>query len=261
LEWALDVVRALTPAAAEETHDEAREPAGDPWSELSTSLSGIGMGLRDFRLAVKTPRGSHRGSRPWSQIDGILYHQTAAPIDDAARCVGIPAHALVTPMAVGIAHPPTAYLYHAHAGNRRFIGLEIACRAAGIEGDARTFWRSPREMQGFTDSRGKQHPPRTYDELVSEPTDRQLAAAMIVTRYWMRIATLEGHPLTSYAFHRNTHSSRVSDPGSRIARHVSAQCSELGLAPITKLGSGTLTPEAWGGQPGVPYSRKVPAIG
>lgn len=249
-EWVGDFFRNLENPADEIAHHRSREnlDEGDAWNEMAADLHEIHMELVDFQKADKSKRGSRKGSRRWSQIDGDIHHQTASFVDDVERCVNIPADVLITPTAVGIAHPPTAYLYAQHSGNRRFNSVETACRAAGIEGDARTFWRNGKERRANRDPK----------DLWREPTDKQLQAGFIVTRYHGRLNALHGHPHTLYGFHRNTHRSRVSDMGSKGALYLGPRFrNELGLAPIAKLGSGKRTPEAWGGQAGVAYSWKV----
>ena len=247
LEWVEDRFQKLK--VAESEHSDARLDAGDLYEDLRVDLSKIDFELVDFRQAKKSKRGARRGSRPWKQIVGTCGHQTAAKIDDVERCVKIPAHALVTPTAVGLAHPPTAYLYCQHAGNRGYNGLEISCRAAGIEGNSKAFWRSRKEKKA-----GK-----VYDELVREVSDVQILAGFLVWRYWHRLNALNGYPHINYIWHRNTHKSRVSDPGSRIAAKLTTRLEvELSLQPASPLGSGTVTPWQWGGAKGVPYNRRIP---
>lgn len=250
-EYAQDLVRSLHVAEVE--HAEARADVlqlpGELYEELGLDLDRLGLELVDFRQAEKNKRGSRKGSRPWSQIDGEYFHQTAALIDDVERCVKIPAHVLITLTAVGLAHPPTAYLWHGHKGNRRFNGLEIACRAAGLEGDPRTFWRTKKERKAD----------RTYVQVGREPTDEQLAAAFLVTRYHGRLNAINGHPHTLYGYHRGGHWSRRGDPGSRAALYLGRRCeSDLGLSDVGPMGSGTATPSRWGGLAGIPYSKRIP---
>ncbi len=250
LEWTQDRVRSLTVWGDETAHSVEREEVGDPWDDMEASLSALGFELVDFRTSEKSKRGSRKGSRPFSQIRGPCFHQTGGPVDDVERCVNIPADVLITPSAVGIAHPPTAYLYAQHAGNRNYNSIEVSCRAAGIEGNEKTFWRR----------RAEKRKGQTHDELVREPTNAQLDAAMVVATYQARLNALAGHPHTHYVFHRNTHKSRVSDIGSRGALFLGRACREqLGLNQGAVLGSGKETPGAWGGREGVRYSWRVAA--
>jgi hypothetical protein len=248
--WTADLFRFLRHPSDEADHEYSREGGGedDIWWEMGASLTAIGMELVDFRQADKSKRGARKGSRSWDQVDGDCFHQTASFVDDVELCVKIPAHALITPTAVGIAHPPTAYLYCQHAGNRRFNGVEIACRAAGIEGDPRTLWRNKKERKADKPAR----------DIWREPTVKQLEATFIVARYHARLNALRGHPHTAYCFHRNTHRSRVGDTGSRAALYLGRRLqAQLGLVPLVKLGSGTITPRRWGNPDGGRYSRRV----
>lgn len=249
-EWAQDLTRSLL--VAEYDHEDAREDrtdtAAEAYADLERGLAAIGFELADFRTAEKSKRGARKGSRPWSQIRGPCGHQAAALIDDVERCTRIPAHALVTPSAVGLAHPPTAYLYHGHRANRAFCGLEISCRAAGIEGDPRTFWRR----------RSEKREGLTYAQLGREATDNQIRAGFLVCTYWSRLGEHHGRRPDLYCWHRNAHRSRVSDPGSRIARRLGVRLEgALELRPAGILGTGHPTPERWGGAEGVPYSWRV----
>lgn len=249
-QWVADQLRFLRHPSDEADHDFAREGGGeaDIWREMEVSLAEIGMELADFRTAEKTKRGARKGSRSWEQIDGDCFHQTASFVDDVEQCVKIPAHVLITPTAVGIGHPPTAYLYAQHAGNRRYNGVEVACRAAGIEGDPRTLWRNKKERR----ANKKAH------DIWREPTDKQLQAAFIVARYHARLNALHGHPHERYCFHRNTHRSRVSDPGQKAALYLVDRLGpELDQKQGRILGSGTETPRRWGNQHGGRYSRRV----
>ena len=252
LEWTSDLFRSFQSLdePVELAHQQSRLnlDEDDAWTDLEIGLDELGMNLVDFRQADKSKRGSRKGSRSWEQIDGDLFHQTASFVDDVERCVNIPAHVLITPTAVGIAHPPTAYLYGGHAGNRNFNHVEVACRACGVEGNPKTFWRTKKERKAKT-------PP---EDLWREASDNQLAAAFLVAEYHARLNSLHGHDHHSYAYHRNTHRSRVSDPGSRIALNLGPRLrDELDQTPITKLGSGKLTPRAWGNPDGGDYSWRV----
>jgi hypothetical protein len=128
-------------------------------------------------------------------------------------------------------------MYHGHALNRprrrrangiHTIGIEVECRADGIEGDARTFWRSKKE---------KQHKvPR--ERLRREVTDPQLYCLNMALWYCDQVVERD---LPVY-FHRQGHRSRVADPGSRIALGISDRET---IAHDEKFGTGNPSPRFW----------------
>ena len=237
------------PAPDKECHAKAREELGTPWEQLNSEAEAIGAEVIDLRTKKKRTRGRRRGTRSWEVIRGVCVHQMAARIADPYRMDGIPAHGGIFDDAIVVAHPPTAYLWHGHAANRNYIGLEISCRAAGIEGNPKTFWLSKKNKR-----QGK-----TAEELWTEATDKQLKMAFILCQYWCRISIAnDGGMLSEYVYHRNTHYSRVSDPGSRIAQILGGRMNnELTLGQGLVLGSGKVTPTIWHGEPEVPYSYRV----
>lgn len=224
---------------------------------------------RDLR---DTPRASgSRGRivkiRKASSIVGITLHQTATadfPVRDRLL-LQVPAHAMVhRDGRVSLLHHPTAYVYHGHALNAGTIGIEIACRAAGVEGVESTFWRSKKEVHGYhaaivapdgevmtpehigpkAGHPGRWHPPREYAELVAEATDLQLAATRDLVRYYCELVpTVRG-----LWAHRQGRGDRTSDPGSRIWQGVAEPLrTELGLADVRDLvlGDGHPIPDEW----------------
>lgn len=199
--------------------------------------------------------------RTAASIAGITLHQTATRDFPATHrdLDQVPAHAMVhRDGRVSLLHHPTAYVYHGHALNAKTIGIEIACRAAGTEGDPRTFWRSDRERFGYhqaTKTRklaigrtpghpGRWHPPREYAELVAEATDLQLAATRDLVRYYVDLVP----SVRALWAHRQGRKDRTSDPGSRIWRGVAEPLrAELELVDVRGLtvGDGTPIPEEW----------------
>ena len=193
------------------------------------------------RSATKFKRGRAKGWRPWSKVTGITLHQTASGNlhADHRLLLAIPAHAIVhCDGSVSLLHAPTSVVYHGHGLNAQTIGIEIDCRAAGTEGDASTFWRSTTDrLLGCS-----------YELLVREATAEQLEAARwLVSKYAGMVEQSGGRIATLWA-HRQSHSSRTSDPGSRIWKGVALpMIAALGLVDVSHLtlGTGRAIPKEW----------------
>lgn len=177
--------------------------------------------------------------RSYTDVVGICDHQMACVIDaDHPGLLHIPAHvAIHRDGSVSLLHWLSAYVQHGHALNGGTIGNEVACRAAGTEGDPRTFWRSPQERQ-----RGQ-----GYDELVAEATDAQLVALAKVHRWEVAVIAACGGRIRGIWAHRQGHASRTSDPGSRLWAVAMDSTRELNLRDVQdlKLGTGRPIPHAW----------------
>jgi hypothetical protein len=228
----------------------------------------------DFRMLARAEpfkRGRAVGTRPWSQIAGLTWHQTASgDLDESHRLLlAIPAHILLHRSGRwSLLHPLTAYVQHGHALNGGTIGIEVDARAAGVENDEDTFWRSPREIHGYHEActvdgkawkvaigrtpkhPGRWHPPQTYDELVAEATPAQVAAIADIMMWCCNEVALNGGHVSGNWAHRQGHSSRTTDPGSKIWQAVEAAeraHRELGLVDRRdmKLGSGKPIPREW----------------
>lgn len=217
-----------------------------PYDRLVEAANAAGILVHDFRQVPRTGRGKAHGTRPIEQVTAILDHQTAAILNRPERFLGVPSHAGITGWGnIVLLHPVRAYMYHANGANRFSYGIEHSARAAGIEGEPRTFWRSRRERAA-----GK-----TYADLVHEIDDRQAIASLLLRAYVVDEVARQGGKIVASMFHRNSHSSRTSDPGSRIAMLVSRPFAlERGLeygSPV--VGSGSKTPYVWGGDIGVRY--------
>lgn len=217
-----------------------------PYDELVRAANMLGIRVFDYRQIPRTGRGKAHGTRPIEQVTAILDHQTACVLARPERFLGVPSHAGITDAGdIVLLHPVRAYLYHAHSANRFSYGVEHSARAAGIEGEPRSFWRSVREKLA-----GK-----TYTDLVREIDDRQALASLLLRAYVVDEVARQGGKIVASMFHRNAHKSRTSDPGSRIAMLVSRPFAvERGLeygAPV--VGSGHRTPYVWGGDAGVRY--------
>lgn len=244
----------LTPEVEEydepEDVDEDAEIAADDAQEKPKSVENwIYVDL------TKTPRkkgsrGTSKGTRKWSQIDTICFHQTACIFSTPERMLGVPAHSgVMRDGKIVLLHNPTSYMWHGHSANKFSIGIEIVARAAGIEGDGRTFWRSSSDKK-----KGKK-----YEDLVRECTDIQLAACRELCKYYIELVKKNGGEIKYVIPHRSSHSSRVSDPGSRIWKEVALKIQEeFGLKLRKPVGSGNPVPQAWDpSQVGVRYSPNV----
>ncbi len=203
----------------------------------------MGLPTTDLRAQPKRGRSKARGTRPWSQVGGICLHQTAVgPGHMGRRSIrGVPAHAVVGVDAVYLLWDPTVVLWHGHAANRWTIGIEIDCRAARIEGDDRTVWLSRRDKAAR----------RTASDVLREATNAQLDAAASLCRYYdgLRDSHDSGGP-TAVIAHRQSHRSRVGDPGSRIWQGVKARLADepdIEFPEDETWGSGKPIPEEWRG--------------
>ena len=195
----------------------------------------------DDRSAPKFERGRAVRERPWDKVTGICLHQTASGKlhPQHPLLLAVPAHALVhRDGSISLLHEPTSVVYHGHGLNAQTIGIEIDVRAAGVDGDPSTFWRSKRERE-----RGQ-----TYAELVAEANADQILAAQWLISQYAGAVEQSGGKLTTLWAHRQSHRSRVSDPGSRIWQQVALPMIEaLGLVDVSHLtvGFGKPIPESW----------------
>lgn len=215
----------------------------------------------DFRDTPREPgsRGRAVGVRPWDQIVGQTWHQTAtAALDeDHPGLLLIPAHCLLHRSgAITLLHHPTAYVQHGHVLNPGTIGIEVVCRAAGTEGDERTFWRSTEEKTGWRtlkDGSRKWVGKKSYAQLVHEATPAQLEAIPRIMAYYCKLVARErklapdAQGARGQWGHCQGHESRTSDPGSRIYQAVDRARVELDMPPVHQLwlGSGRPVKVAW----------------
>lgn len=205
----------------------------------------------DFTNKKKTKkRGESKGNRDWSQITTIMLHQTAVVFSSAERMLNVPSHSgVLSDGEIVLLHTPTDYMWHGNSANKFSIGIEISCRAAGVEGNPDTFWmRSSEREKGIP-----------FEKLVHEASDIQLAASRELCRYYIELVEKNGGKIEYMMPHRSAHKSRVSDPGSRIWQNVALPImEEFGLKLHKVVGSGNPVPEAWDpDQKGVPYNWKV----
>lgn len=193
-------------------------------------------------------RGKRKGVRKWSQITGITLHQTAVNFGtNPRRLLNVPVHgATLEDGQIVRLHVPTDLMWHGNGFNRRDIGIEVSCRAAGIEGDERTLWKP----------RGKP------DVRAEEATDVQLAATRELIRYYVDLVRENGGEIRYIHAHRQATKNRVSDPGSRIWMACGEWArEELGLEvgpPDFQIADGKPLPDAWTGRAnGIRYNWQV----
>lgn len=197
----------------------------------------------DFRqiLRVKGTRGAAHGTRPIHDVVGITLHQTGTRdfSPHHSGLASVPAHAMVhRDGSVSLLHDFLAIVWHGNSLNGGTIGIEIACRAAGTEGDASTFWVSKAERK-----RGA-----TFEQLVAEATDDQLQAAYDLCRWYCEGVSRAGGAIRGVWGHVQGHWSRTSDPGSKIWKTVAERVRlDVGLADVRDmtLGTGKPIPESW----------------
>ena len=143
--------------------------------------------------------------RPWAQITALMLHTTAVAGMTAKRGLGLPAHLYVPrEPAIVLCHDLERLLYHGHAGNKRSIGVEISGVSA---------W--------------------------DEPSQVERVRALL--RYFRsrRREELGPDALCEVMAHRQTHKSRVKDPGAQIWRDAGEWAiAELGyqLGPVLDTG-------------------------
>lgn len=200
-------------------------------------------------------RGRSKGKRKWKDVKGITLHQTAVDFGtNPRRLINVPAHGgTLRDGKIVLLHTPTDYMWHAHSLNKHDIGIEVSCRAAGIEGDARTFWRSSKDIE-----KKKQ-----YKDLVKEANDIQIQATLELCLYYIELVKKNGGKIEFIHAHRQGHSSRISDPGSKIWKEVAKILIEkhgLTSGPVGwKSGSGNPIPEVWDDESGkgIAYNWEV----
>jgi len=174
----------------------------------------------DLRGEKRTKsRGKAKGKRRWDRIDAITWHQTAVYFENPNTCLNFPVHAAIMPDGtVVLLHDPTSLVWHAHSLNGRSIGIEIVCMAAGIEGNDRTRAISkkinPKTKKKWTREEWLERKP------TRECTDAQIESAKALARYYAELVEENEGSVAYQHTHRQGHSSRIGDPGSRIFKMI-----------------------------------------
>jgi hypothetical protein len=244
------------PAAAvtlEPVDDQAgggTKPAGRQW--------------HDLRGEPRTKsRGESKGTRDWSKIKGITIHQTAVDFGtNPRRLLNVPVHgATLRDGSIVLLHDPPAYMWHGHSFNKHDIGIEVSCRAAGIEGDGDSLWLPKEVRHNGKKVRSKTLTSAERLEHASEATDDQLEATRELIRHYCELVEKHGGKIEFIHAHRQSTKSRTSDPGSRIWKACGIWAiEELGLSagPPGWSAGGYPLPDAWTGEPnGVRYNSRI----
>jgi hypothetical protein len=237
-------------AAATET-----VPVNEAETVTRVDVVETGRQWHDLRGEPRTKsRGKSKGHRDWSKVKGITIHQTAVDFGhNPRRLLNVPVHgATLTDGSIVLLHDPTSITWHAHGFNKHDLGIEVSCRAAGIEGNGSTLWL-PKKYKGVKGDQRLAH--------ATEATDEQLEATRELIRYYVDLVAKHGGKIEFVHAHRQSSKSRVSDPGSRIWQACGVWAiKELGLSagPPGWSAGGYALPDAWTGEPnGVRYSSRV----
>lgn len=203
----------------------------------------------DMRQVAKAGRGRARGTREIEDIDTIWLHQTAAMLMTPGRFKKVPVQRAVPVLAQAVLlHPIRAYMYGGGKVNRRAIHYEIACRAAGIEGDGRTVWISRKDKKAG----------RRWDDVVAEATDDQIAIAKLMIAYDIAEVFRQGGKIKYIGSHRQSSKQRESDPGQRLWVELGEWAiEEFGLERSREFGNGRPNPTVWTGEGAEPYNWRV----
>lgn len=177
-------------------------------------------------------------TRPWSEVHGIMLHQTACMMGERPeRYLGTGAHYVVTRNGQVLwLHDETDRIVHGNAGNAQCVGIECDGLYAGIENTPSTVWNDPSTP---------------FVETAQSPTDALIAGAIEACRRIKRNIDAHGGELRGIFSHRQASESRRNDPGSAIWQRVALPLMrEWGISdggPGFKFpgSDGRPNPEAW----------------
>lgn len=178
------------------------------------------------------------GYRPWTNIIGIVLHQTASRLGESpARWHSVPIHFGITRRGRIIQlYDLTEVCNHASnpSHNQRTVGIEIDGWFCGIEGQSQTLWQ-PR-------------PPAPQRQPMDLP-DAQANAAKKAVQWIIGNVSANGGQITRIHPHRQSSNERRSDPGSLIRKTVGLWAQSTfnltdGGADFT-VGNGLKTPKDW----------------
>ena len=178
----------------------------DKWPRKKTYTKDFGYPLDKSRAhPPKRPR------RNWSDVTAIMLHTTGVAGMTPKRGLGLPAHLFVPRgEAIVLCHDLDRYLFHGHAANKLSVGLEIA---------GASNWDRPSQVE----------------------------RVRALLRYFrdVRRELLGDDAVCEVMAHRQSHESRVNDPGAEIWRDAGEWAiEELGFELGPTLGTGN-TIDAW----------------
>uniref|UniRef100_A0A6M3L070 Putative N-acetylmuramoyl-L-alanine amidase n=1 Tax=viral metagenome TaxID=1070528 RepID=A0A6M3L070_9ZZZZ len=218
-------------------------------ASIDAGLPLLLAGARDVDLPVRVvdhredhPGRARRGINPWTRIDTICLHQMACCGSGWERWKNLAIHyAILRSGWVAWLNDCNALLWHGHGWNGRSVGLEIEGWYAGVESDPSTLW-TPAGATGD----------RTRSQALGE---HQAEAALQAIDHAVAVVAAHGGQIRYVAAHRQSSSTRRSDPGSQIWQAVALPAMDrMGLTTAPTLPDGWPIPDAWDpAQVGVRY--------
>lgn len=188
-------------------------------------------------------REHDEGQRPWTQVTGICLHQTACRMGEREqRYDNIGAHFVVTRAGKRLRmHDLTRRIVSANGFNARCVSIEVDGLYAGVEGDLSTAWDD------------KSTPQREQPDSL---TLASIESTKSVIRWIVHEVAAHGGKVTALVAHRQSSSTRRSDPGQAIWQSIALpMMDELDLSdggigfavtyPGKPSANGMPIPEAW----------------
>ena len=176
---------------------------GEPTKDFSDSTPDD---FYDVRIGGKGVKQKRKREDGWHSIKGITLHQTACELGTKpSRYKKVSAH-------IGIArdgkiiqmNPLDWVVYHGNGFNNKDVGIEIDGHFAGIEGDIKTYWR----------------PKSDPDRKPLSVTDAQIDATLEAIEWIIAQVQEHGGKVEFLHAHRQSSTSRTSDPGSKVWRTI-----------------------------------------
>lgn len=218
----------------------------------------VGVALLDLRSQQPDPPPPVRGKvkhkivrghvvqRDPKKITGVTLHQTAClfgPKNDLVarhrRALGVACHALAfgVDRTVVLANPLRSYVWHGNGFNAFELGLEVEGHFPGLEDDPKT---TPRREDLATIWGGKT-PTKITEDIVD--------TAREALRLLVELGRAEGMPIEFIHAHRQSSSTRRSDPGQGLWKAVVLEYAvpvlRLKTEPTRVVGDGRPIPLAW----------------
>jgi len=207
-------------------------------TDLAAYAGGSAMSNIIDRTTKHPKPKLYERQRDWSDIWGVTLHQTGCKLSNRhGRWDTLNAHiGVLSDGTVILCNALTDMIWHAQGLSHKTIGIEINGNHEGILGNRSTLWT-------------KGGGPHTL-------TDQQVAACHDVLFPWL-VEQFEaaGVPWSNVHAHRQSSSTRRSDPGSEIWQRVAmpwlVKLTDLGMGergdggPLFKVGSGRPIPHDW----------------